>query len=40
LPLPLIVKYIKRYSLKEFIQVYEESRKWRIPAYRATLLYT
>jgi hypothetical protein len=39
LPLPLIVKYIKRYSLKEFIQVYEESRKWRIiPAYRATLL--
>lgn len=27
LPLPLLVKYIKRYSLKEFIQVYEESRK-------------
>jgi hypothetical protein len=27
LPLLLIVKYIKRYSLKEFIQVYEESRK-------------
>ena len=27
LPLPLIVKYIKRYSLNEFIQVYEESRK-------------
>jgi Domain of unknown function (DU1801) len=27
LPIPLIVKYIKRYSLKEFIQVYEESRK-------------
>jgi hypothetical protein len=27
LPLPLIVTYIKRYSLKEFIQVYEDSRK-------------
>lgn len=27
LPLPLIVKYIKRYSLKEFIQVYEDSRR-------------
>ena len=27
LPLPIIVKYIKRYSLKEFIQVYENSRK-------------
>jgi hypothetical protein len=27
LPLPLIVKYIKRYSLKDFIQVYEDSRK-------------
>ncbi|MFM1909982.1 MAG: hypothetical protein RLZZ545_680 [Actinomycetota bacterium] len=27
LPIPLIVKYIKRYSLKEFIEVYEESRK-------------
>lgn len=26
LPLPLIVKYIKRYSLKEFIEVYESSR--------------
>jgi len=27
LPLPLIVKYIKRYSVKQFIQVYEDSRK-------------
>ncbi len=27
LPLPLIVKYIKKYSLKQFIQVYENSRK-------------
>jgi len=27
LPLPLIANYIKRYSLKEFIQVYEESQK-------------
>ena len=27
LPLPLIVRYIKRYSLREFIQVYENSRK-------------
>ena len=26
LPLPLIVKYIKRYSVKDFIQVYEDSR--------------
>ena len=26
LPLPLIVKYIKRYSLKEFVQIYEDSR--------------
>lgn len=26
LPLPLIVKYIKRYSVKGFIQVYEDSR--------------
>ena len=27
LPLPLIVRYIKRYSVKQFIQVYEDSRK-------------
>lgn len=27
LPLSLIIKYIRRYSLKEFIQVYEDSRK-------------
>ena len=26
LPLPLIVKYIKKYSVKDFIQVYEDSR--------------
>ena len=26
LPMPLIVKCIKRYSLKEFIQIYEDSR--------------
>jgi hypothetical protein len=27
LPQPLIVTYIKRYSVKQFIQVYEDSRK-------------
>lgn len=27
LPLSLITKYIRRYSLKEFIQVYEDSRR-------------
>ena len=26
LPIPLIIKYIKRYSLKEYIQIYEDSR--------------
>lgn len=27
LPLPLIIKYIKRHSVQQFIQVYENSRK-------------